>query len=104
MVEYIAHDIAVMYLGRIVEQGRVEEVMQAPKHPYTQALLSAVPTIARDGRKIIRLSGEMPSPSHPPTGCHFNPRCPQAMPKCRGRYPDALSVGECHRVRCFLAG
>ncbi|MCI5208732.1 MAG: ABC transporter ATP-binding protein, partial [Candidatus Electrothrix sp. ATG2] len=88
----------------VVEQGRVEEVMQNPRHPYTKALLSAVPTIGQDGREIIRLSGEMPSPSHPPTGCHFNPRCPQAMPQCRERYPDALAVGEQHRVRCFLAG
>ncbi|MCI5222913.1 MAG: hypothetical protein D3924_09630, partial [Candidatus Electrothrix sp. AR4] len=60
--------------------------------------------IDRDGGQIIRLSGEMPSPSDPPTGCHFNPRCPQVMPKCRERYPDALAVGGQHTVRCFLAG
>ncbi|MCI5147438.1 MAG: ABC transporter ATP-binding protein, partial [Candidatus Electrothrix sp. AR3] len=102
VVEYIAHDIAVMYLGRIVEHGRVEEVMQEPRHPYTKALLSAVPTITQDRRKIIKLSGEMPSPSHPPAGCHFHPRCPQVMPKCRNMYPDAISVGGRHWVRCFL--
>ncbi len=102
VVEYIAHDIAVMYLGRIVEYGRVTEVMRDPKHPYTKALLSAVPTISQDGRKIIKLSGEMPSPSHPPKGCHFNPRCGHTMPKCRDAYPLDLPVTETHRVRCFL--
>ena len=71
VVEYIAHGIAVMYLGRIVEYGRVEEVLKSPKHPYTQALFSAVPTILQDGRKVIKLSGEMPSPQSSPQGVSF---------------------------------
>ena len=102
VVEYLAHDIAVMYLGRIVEYGEVEEVINDPKHPYTKALLSAVPTIEQDGREVIKLRGEMPSPIHPPIGCHFNPRCAQATQKCRNGYPEALPITETHKVRCFL--
>ncbi|HFE48096.1 MAG TPA: ABC transporter ATP-binding protein, partial [Chromatiaceae bacterium] len=72
VVSFIAHEVAVMYLGRIVEQGRVDEVLDQPKHPYTLALLSAVPVIDSDQRReVIRLEGDMPSPANPPTGCHF---------------------------------
>jgi peptide/nickel transport system ATP-binding protein len=103
VVEYLAHEIAVMYLGRIVERGRVEEVLDHPRHPYTQALLSAVPTLAGDAaRRIIRLPGDIPSPSSPPAGCHFHPRCPQALPACRVRYPETSSVSKTHEVRCHL--
>jgi len=105
VVEYLAHEVAVMYLGRIVERGTVGAVLRTPKHPYTQALLSAVPTLDRAGeRKIIRLRGELPSPADPPSGCHFHPRCPQAMAECRLSYPDAVSVGDSHEVSCFLYG
>ncbi|MGD8742982.1 MAG: ABC transporter ATP-binding protein [Granulosicoccaceae bacterium] len=103
VVEYLAHDIAVMYLGRIVEQGSVEAVLGSPKHPYTQALLSAVPVIdAASKREVIRLEGDLPSPSHPPQGCHFHPRCPHAMPVCRERYPEAMQMGAGHTVSCHL--
>ncbi len=103
VVEYLAHEVAVMYLGRIVERGTVEAVLRAPKHPYTQALLSAVPALDAAGeRKIIRLRGELPSPADPPRGCHFHPRCPQAMPECRLEYPDAVRVGEAQEVSCLL--
>ncbi len=103
VVGYLAHDIAVMYLGRIVEQGPVEQVLNNPLHPYTRALLSAVPVAdpARQ-REIIRLEGDLPSPTQPPTGCHFHPRCPQAMPRCRESYPAVTQSGEAHQVRCFL--
>jgi peptide/nickel transport system ATP-binding protein len=101
IVEYLAHEVAVMYLGRIVERGTVEEVLGSPKHPYTEALLSAVPTV--DGkREIIRLAGELPSPAHPPAGCHFHPRCPKAMPECREAYPEALKLGRSRTVNCIL--
>jgi peptide/nickel transport system ATP-binding protein len=105
VVEYLAHRIAVMYLGRIVEQGTVEEVLETPKHPYTQALLSAVPEIdpARK-RQVIRLPGIPPSPANPPSGCHFHPRCPKVMPRCREAYPEATAFGDTHRARCFLYG
>jgi peptide/nickel transport system ATP-binding protein len=103
VVEYLAHEIAVMYLGRIVERGAVGAVLRAPKHPYTQALLSAVPKLDRaGGRKVIRLSGELPSPADPPSGCHFHPRCPQAMAECKQAYPDTVQVGAEHEVCCLL--
>jgi peptide/nickel transport system ATP-binding protein len=103
VVEYLAHEVAVMYLGRIVEYGPVEAVLSAPKHPYTQALLSAVPLIEKEtGREVIRLQGELPSPAYPPNGCHFHPRCPHAMPVCTQRYPDENAFGAGHVARCFL--
>ena len=101
IVEYLAHEVAVMYLGRIVERGTAAEVLGDPKHPYTEALLSAVPTI--DGKRdIIRLGGELPSPANPPAGCHFHPRCPKAMPECRETYPEALQLGRSRTVNCLL--
>jgi peptide/nickel transport system ATP-binding protein len=91
-----------MYLGRIVEEGTVANILERPRHPYTQALLSAVPVIEQDTqREIIRLEGDLPSPSNPPAGCHFHPRCPQAMPQCQQQYPQETG-SEDHRVRCFL--
>ena len=102
VVSYLADRVAVMYLGRIVEEGPVAEVLERPLHPYTQSLLSAVPQIdPASQRAIIRLEGDLPSPADPPQGCHFHPRCPQAMPRCREAYPEA-TVAEDHSVRCFL--
>ncbi|RFC35917.1 MAG: peptide/nickel transport system ATP-binding protein [Candidatus Nitrotoga sp. SPKER] len=103
VVEYLAHEVYVMYLGRIVERGTVQEVLHAPRHPYTQALLSAVPRIDGQGMKIIRLPGETPSPSHPPQGCHFHTRCAQAMAECREVYPSETIISATHRVHCYLA-
>jgi peptide/nickel transport system ATP-binding protein len=103
VVAYLAHEVAVMYLGRIVEHGRVEEVLEQPRHPYTRALLSAVPTLDTQGRRpVIRLEGDLPSPAHPPAGCHFRPRCPHAMPVCAQRYPGVTVLSPTHRTRCFL--
>lgn len=103
VVQQIAHEVAVMYLGRIVEQGRVEEVLEHPKHPYTQALLSSVPVIDPAARRpIIRLKGDMPSPAHPPSGCHFHPRCPKAFEPCASVYPGETRLGGTHRVHCHL--
>ncbi|WP_374328654.1 dipeptide ABC transporter ATP-binding protein [Azonexus sp.] len=105
VVEYLAHDIAVMYLGRIVEQGRAEEVLGQPRHPYTQALLSAVPVPRLDGvGQRIALAGETPSPAKPPAGCHFHPRCPRASEVCRQRYPESVAVSATHTVACVLTG
>jgi len=101
VVEYLAHEVAVMYLGRIVEQGGVDEVLRRPRHPYTQALLSAIPEV--DGaREVIRLGGEPPSAATPPAGCHFHPRCAQARPQCREQYPPAYAASPTHAVRCVL--
>ena len=103
VVNYLAHRVAVMYLGRIVEQGDRDEVLNSPKHPYTQALLAAVPELDEDKqRQVIRLSGELPSPANPPKGCHFHQRCPQAMPVCLERYPEQTELSSTHEVRCFL--
>ncbi len=105
VVEYLAHEIAVMYLGRVVERGTVQEVLNNPLHPYTQALLSAVPVIDKQSRReIIRLEGDIPSPISPPVGCHFNPRCPHVMPECRERYPGITHETKTHQTRCFLYG
>ena len=104
VVEYLAHDVAVMYLGRIVEQGRAEEVLQRPRHPYTRALLSAVPSPRLDAlSSVIRLPGEAPSPANPPQGCHFHPRCPAATDVCRQRYPGVTDISMTHKVHCHLA-
>ncbi|MDR2364327.1 MAG: ABC transporter ATP-binding protein [Zoogloeaceae bacterium] len=100
VVEYLAHEIAVMYLGRIVESGPAAAVLAAPAHPYTRALLSAVPRIEGD-REIIRLEGEPPSPANPPPGCGFCPRCPQAMPICREACPPMIAIGMGRMAACW---
>lgn len=102
VVEYLAHEVAVMYLGRIVEQGTVTEVLRDPKHPYTQSLLASIPTLDGDRRTGTGLSGEMPSSAKSPTGCHFHPRCPHAVDKCKDSYPSEIKFGETHSVRCFF--
>jgi peptide/nickel transport system ATP-binding protein len=105
VVEYLAHEVAVMYLGRIVERGKTEEVFRNPRHPYTRALLSAVPKIdPGTGLEKIRLTGDVPSPIEPPAGCHFHPRCPKAMPHCRDQYPPAYPFSDSHFTCCFLYG
>jgi len=103
VVEYLAHEVCVMYLGRIVERGSTADVMRAPLHPYTRALLSAVPRIDGGGRVYIKLEGDLPSPANPPAGCHFAPRCPQAMAVCATDYPGVSQAGEeGHSVHCHL--
>ncbi|HSJ48650.1 MAG TPA: ABC transporter ATP-binding protein [Gammaproteobacteria bacterium] len=103
VVAYLAHRVAVMYLGRIVEEGTVTEVLEQPAHPYTRTLLSAIPRLdVGSGRESIRLEGDLPSPLHPPAGCHFHPRCPQAMERCRLAYPGITERSATHRVRCLL--
>jgi peptide/nickel transport system ATP-binding protein len=102
VVEYLAHEVCVMYLGRIVERGTAAEVLRSPRHPYTQALLSAVPRMDGAGREQIRLEGDLPSPANPPQGCHFAPRCSQAMKKCHAAYPSATRHSATHSVHCYL--
>jgi peptide/nickel transport system ATP-binding protein len=110
VVDYLAHEVAVMYLGRIVEHGAAADVLRAPRHPYTQALVSAVPRIeprrdSHTGQSIIRLAGDQPSPLNPPAGCHFHPRCPHASDVCRRIYPDRTDLDGGHWVRChWVAG
>lgn len=103
VVEYLAQRVAVMYLGRIVEQGTREEVINHPKHPYTQALLASVPKLDQPAQQTkLHIKGELPSPANPPSGCHFHQRCPQAMAICREAYPETSKLSTSHEVRCFL--
>ena len=95
VVEYLAHEVAVMYLGRIVEQGSVAQVLGNPQHPYTRALLAAVPranAVATARADVALVKGDLPSPANPPAGCHFHPRCPLATEICRQEYPPSRAV------------
>ncbi|WP_020677556.1 ABC transporter ATP-binding protein [Geopsychrobacter electrodiphilus] len=101
-VEYIADEIVVMYLGRIVEQGPVPEIFSAPQHPYTKALLTAIPTIDLKKRgKLQPLTGEIPSPLNRPVGCAFQTRCPKVQDHCRKVVPVCVSNGTSRSVACF---
>ena len=103
VVEYFADEVAVMYLGRIVERGTTEEIFDSPKHPYTRALLSAVPKMdPQTGVEKIQLEGDVPSPINRPTGCYFHPRCPEVMPMCKDEYPDETNFTQTHSCQCYL--
>jgi peptide/nickel transport system ATP-binding protein len=103
VVAYLADEVAVMYLGRIVEQGPVKAILENPAHPYTRALLAAVPVPDPAHRRtVIRLEGDLPSPAAPPPGCHFHERCPRVMPRCREAYPPRCSLDAGHEVACWL--
>ena len=105
VVKYLANRVSVMYLGRIVEEGTTDEVFEDTRHPYTRALLSAVPQVDEsDGRKRIVLEGDVPSAKDPPNGCHFHPRCPEAKPECSQAYPESVSFSETHHCHCVLYG
>lgn len=108
VVRHIAHRVAVMYLGRIVEMGEVRDVYERPLHPYTQALLSAVPLLEKDERshagERIALSGELPSPLNPPSGCVFSSRCWLADDRCRRELPALAARGLTHDSACHYAG
>jgi oligopeptide/dipeptide ABC transporter ATP-binding protein len=102
-VRYMSHAVAIMYLGRVVEYAEGDALFERPHHPYTKALMSAaLPAHPEDVTENIVLSGEMPSPVSPPSGCHFHPRCPQAMDICREVAPAAIEVGASHQVSCHL--
>ncbi len=103
VVQHISDRVAVMYLGRLVESGEGDRLFGEPLHPYTRALLSAVPKTGASGTgKRIVLKGDVPSPVSPPPGCHFHPRCPEAMDRCRRESPELRDVGGGYRVACWL--
>ena len=102
VIKYLADRVAVMYLGEIVEIGRCDEIFTAPKHPYTQALLSAVPQLVEEERDRIVLSGELPSPSNLPKGCKFHTRCPKCFERCSVDVPPSVKLSDTHFVKCFL--
>ena len=103
VVQHISDRVAVMYLGRLVETGEGDRLFAQPLHPYTRALLSAVPkTNASQSAKRIVLKGDVPSPVSPPAGCHFHPRCAEATERCRQRAPELRDVGGGYRVACWL--
>jgi oligopeptide/dipeptide ABC transporter ATP-binding protein len=105
-VEYLADEVAVMYLGQLVEQGPRERIFGVPAHPYTQALLSAAPVpdpAEQRNRRPVLLGDDLPSAIDPPSGCRFHTRCPVAVDKCRTVVPESRVIGEGgHRVACHL--
>jgi peptide/nickel transport system ATP-binding protein len=102
VVEHISDRVVIMYLGRIVEEAPTEEIFSRPNHPYTQALLSEIPRIELTKRKFKVIDGELPSPIAPPPGCHFHPRCPFAMEKCRTTVPKKREIAPGHFSACHL--
>lgn len=102
IIKYISDRVAVMYLGEIVEIASKEEFFNNHKHPYSEALLNAVPVISEEKTKKIILEGDLPSPSNPPCGCKFHTRCPYSMDRCRIEQPGLKEITPNHKVRCFL--
>jgi peptide/nickel transport system ATP-binding protein len=102
VVEHLSDRVVIMYLGRVVEEADTETVFRRPNHPYTQSLLDSVPRIDARKRAFHPVKGEIPSPLNPPPGCHFHPRCPRAMERCRVERPVLREIAPGHRSACHL--
>ncbi len=102
VIRHIADRVAVMYLGRIVELADTDTLFEKPAHPYTRALLDELPRIDMRKKKFASLKGEVPSPLHPPSGCHFHPRCPRAEAACKSTRPPLVNVGTAHEAACLF--
>ena len=102
VIEHISDRVIVMYLGRIVETAPIETFVKQPNHPYTQALLAGVPRLEVGKRQYEPISGEIPSPLSPPTGCHFHPRCKFATPRCKAEKPALREIAPAHFSACHL--
>jgi peptide/nickel transport system ATP-binding protein len=102
VVEHIADRVAVMYLGRIVELSPADELFRAPNHPYTEALLDEVPRLVAKKKTFSALKGEIPSPLHPPSGCHFHPRCPYRFERCPVDRPALKEIAPGRFSACHL--
>lgn len=104
VVKHISDRVAIMYLGNITEYADSDVIYRQPRHPYTESLISAIP-VPDPHQKANRqvLTGDVPSPIDPPSGCHFHPRCPKVMARCRSAAPQLVEVGEGHKSACFLS-
>ena len=102
VIEHISDRVIVMYLGRIVETAPISSFLQTPNHPYTKALLAGVPRLEVGKREYEPVSGEIPSPLDPPTGCHFHPRCPFASERCQREAPLLRELSAGHFSACHL--
>ncbi len=111
---FITHDLsllaqvsdimAIMYAGKIVELGKVEDIYYSPLHPYTQLLIKSIPSVKNRKKKLVSIPGEVPDLSEPPQGCRFNPRCPLAQDICRKEVPELIRANGSHYVACFMVG
>ena len=102
VVNHLSDRVVIMYLGRVVEQGHTEEIFSNPNHPYTQGLLSESPRLESSRKRFVSIKGEIPSPLNPPGGCHFHPRCPHAITRCKEVHPVLREIGPEHMSACHL--
>jgi peptide/nickel transport system ATP-binding protein len=102
VVKHISDRVAIMYLGKIVEQAAAADIFARASHPYTQALIAEMPDVTRRGRQFTPIRGEIPSPLNPPSGCAFHPRCPHVLPCCREQAPELKPIAAGHWSACHL--
>lgn len=102
VVRHLSDRVVIMYLGRVLESAPADELFARPNHPYTQALLAEAPTLTVKKKDFVAIKGEIPSPLHPPSGCHFHPRCPHATTRCKIERPETIEVAPLHFSACHL--